>query len=90
MTLNRDLIANDSVIRERAGKRRELRTKLQRKSLSIEDSPARLVNEYLHREKDLYNANFLVFSHDLLLIGKKGPEKLLPMFMSLRARNDVI
>lgn len=87
---NRDHIANDTVIKERAIKRRELKTKLQRQSMSLEDNPAKLVNEYLRRENDLYNSNFVVFAHDLWLIAKKCPEKLLLMFTSLRARNDVI
>ena len=90
VTLNRDLIANDSVINERANNRKLLRTKLQRQSLSLEDNPASLVNEYLHREKDLYNSNFVVFAQDMWLIAKKCPEKLFHMFTSLRARNDVI
>jgi hypothetical protein len=87
---NRDHIANDTVIKERAIKRRELKTKLLRQSLSLEDNPAKLVNEYLHRENDLFNSNFVVFAQDMWLIAKMCPDKLLLMFTSLRARNDVI
>ncbi len=78
---NRDLIAKDSIIKERAIKRKELLTKLQKQSLSLEDNPAKLVDEYLRREDDLHNANFVVFANDLWLLGKKCPDKLFMFFM---------